>query len=235
MRQKINASTDGAQDNKMNLKQKCPSLSQWALEVTNDAPVQALIIYTDYSRSDTGRAGADIFRNTPGSDVKISIRNSDHCFTFRSELIAISPALDHALSTDKDNLWILTDSRSSIQYLKTSTVQRLWTGNETADELAGKGCDLPDTRFSVLSHPEIHSLHRIKMNDSVKTSSLSLQYRRSRVLQTVLALFRSSRQCNMTFVYGVKTSFTYPCFFCSSSGLLEHFPGTIVWISRSVL
>ncbi|GFV85840.1 RNase H domain-containing protein [Trichonephila clavipes] len=56
----------------------------------------------------------------PGKDVlvKISIRNPDHCSVFRSELIAISGALDHALNSYKDSIWILTDSRSSIQYLK---------------------------------------------------------------------------------------------------------------------
>ncbi|GFX94513.1 RNase H domain-containing protein [Trichonephila clavipes] len=93
-------------------------LRQLALEVINDIPDQTLIVYTDGSRSDTGRAGSGIFSNTPGNEVKISIRNSDHCFVFRSELIAISGALDHALDSYKDSIWILTDSRSSIQYLK---------------------------------------------------------------------------------------------------------------------
>ncbi|GFV52615.1 RNase H domain-containing protein [Trichonephila clavipes] len=37
---------------------------------------------------------------------------------FRSELIAFSGALDHALNSYKDSIWILTDSRSPIQYLK---------------------------------------------------------------------------------------------------------------------
>ncbi|GFY02142.1 RNase H domain-containing protein [Trichonephila clavipes] len=89
-------------------------LRQLALEVINDIPDQALIIYTDGSRLDTGRADSTIFSNTPGNDVKISIRNSDHCFVFRSELIAISGALD----SYKDSIWILADSRSSIQYLR---------------------------------------------------------------------------------------------------------------------
>ncbi|GFX43774.1 RNase H domain-containing protein [Trichonephila clavipes] len=38
-----------------------------------------------------------------------------HC---SSKLIAISGALDHALNSYKDSIWILTDSRSSIQYWK---------------------------------------------------------------------------------------------------------------------
>ncbi|GFY12661.1 RNase H domain-containing protein [Trichonephila clavipes] len=93
-------------------------LRQMILEVINDIPDQALIIYTDGSRSDTGRTGSGIFTNTPGNDVKISIRNPDHCSVFRSELIAINGALDHALNSYNDSIWILTDSRSSIQYLK---------------------------------------------------------------------------------------------------------------------
>ncbi|GFU06474.1 RNase H domain-containing protein [Trichonephila clavipes] len=70
------------------------------------------------SRSDTGRAGNGIFSNPPGNDVKISIRNSDHCSVFRSELIASSGALDNALNSYKDSICIVTGSRSSIQYLK---------------------------------------------------------------------------------------------------------------------
>ncbi|GFX02241.1 RNase H domain-containing protein [Trichonephila clavipes] len=93
-------------------------LRQLELEVINDIPDQALIVSTDGSRSDTGRAGSGIFSNTPGNNVKISIRNPDHCSVFRSELITISGALDHALNSYKDSIWILTDSKSSIQYLK---------------------------------------------------------------------------------------------------------------------
>ncbi|GFV84672.1 RNase H domain-containing protein [Trichonephila clavipes] len=93
-------------------------LRQLALEVINDIPDQALIIYTDGSRSDTDRVGSGIFCNTPGNDVKISIRNPDHCSVFRLELIDVSGVLDHALNSYKDSIWILTDSRSSIQYLK---------------------------------------------------------------------------------------------------------------------
>ncbi|GFX96356.1 RNase H domain-containing protein [Trichonephila clavipes] len=164
-------------------------LRELALEVINDIPDQALIIYTDGSRSDTGRAGSGIFSNTPEYDVKISIRNPDHCSVFRSELIAISGALDHALNSYKDSIWILTDSRSSIQYLKNwpkimdstgldilSKLVRLgqrkqvclqWIplhvgvpGNEAADELAGRGCDLPNPSSTVLTHSEIHSFHK---------------------------------------------------------------------------
>ncbi|GFS88020.1 RNase H domain-containing protein [Trichonephila clavipes] len=141
------------------------------------------------SRSDTGRAGSGIFSRTPGSDVKISIRNPDHCSVFRSEFIAIRGALDHALNSYNDSMWILTDSRSSIQYLKNwpkimdstgldilSKLVRLgqrkqvclqWIpshvggpGSEAADELAGRGCDLPNPSSTVFTHTKIHSFLR---------------------------------------------------------------------------
>ncbi|GFX94944.1 RNase H domain-containing protein [Trichonephila clavipes] len=68
-------------------------------------------------------------------------------------------------------------------------------GNEAADELLGRGCDLPTLSSSVLSHSEIHYLYRDKMNlnwrnppahhwYAAKSSGLSLQCRRFRVLQT---------------------------------------------------
>ncbi|GFS98524.1 RNase H domain-containing protein [Trichonephila clavipes] len=109
------------------------------LEVINNIPDQALIIYTDGSRSDTGSAGSGIFSNTPGNDVKISIRNPDHCSVFRSELIAISGALDHALNSYKDSIWILTNSRSSIQYLKNWPKIIDNTGLDILSKLVGLG------------------------------------------------------------------------------------------------
>ncbi|GFU73701.1 putative RNA-directed DNA polymerase from transposon BS [Trichonephila clavipes] len=177
-------------------------LRQLALEVINDILDQTLIIDTDGSRSDTGRAGSGIFSNTPGNDVKISIRNPDHCSVFRSKLIAISGALEHALNSYMDNIWIMTDSRSSIPYLKNWPIimdstgldilcklvrlgQRKqvclqWIpshvgvpGNEAADELAGRGSDLPNPRSTVLTHTEIHSFQRNKMNLTCQMNSLA--------------------------------------------------------------
>ncbi|GFU05686.1 RNase H domain-containing protein [Trichonephila clavipes] len=188
-------------------------LRQLALEVINDIPDQALIIYTDGSRLDTGRADSGIFSNTPGNDVKISIRNSDHCSVFRSEseLIAISGALDHAFNSYKDSISILADSRSSIQNLKNwpkimdstglnilSKLARLdqrtqvclqWIpshvgvpGNEAADELAGKGCDLSNHSSFVLSHSKIHSLYRTQMNLTWRNPPAHHWYAAKRVL-----------------------------------------------------
>ncbi|GFV68955.1 RNase H domain-containing protein [Trichonephila clavipes] len=107
--------------------------------------------------------------------------------------------------------------------------------DEAADELASRGCDLYNSSSSVLSHSEIHSLHRAKMNltwrnppthrwDAPKIPGLSVQCRRSRAL----ARFRSCPLLAMIFVQGAKSFFTCPCFSCSSSGPLGHFPGIVV-------
>ncbi|GFV55277.1 DDE_3 domain-containing protein [Trichonephila clavipes] len=98
-----------------------------------------LVNRVDGSRSDTGKAGSGIFSNTPGNDVKISIRNPYHCSVFRSELIAISGALDHAFNSYKDSIWILTDSRSSIKYLKNWPKIMDSTGLDILSKLARLG------------------------------------------------------------------------------------------------
>ncbi|GFV73335.1 hypothetical protein TNCV_2898361 [Trichonephila clavipes] len=61
-------------------------------QVINDIPDKALNIYTYGSRLDKSRTRSGIFNNTPGNDIKIRIRNSDHYSAFRSERIAISGA-----------------------------------------------------------------------------------------------------------------------------------------------
>ncbi|GFV59705.1 RNase H domain-containing protein [Trichonephila clavipes] len=169
-------------------------------------------------------------------------------WSHKSPLLA-SGALDHALNSNKDSIWILSDSRSCIQYLKNwpkivdsagldiiSKLARLgqrkqvclqWIpsylgvpGNEAADELVGGVISL--TPVPVLSHSEIHFLNRIKMNLTSrnppahhwyadKSPRLSLKYRSSRAHQTALARFRSGHLRGMTFVQGVRPSFTCPC------------------------
>ncbi|GFW71994.1 uncharacterized protein TNCV_4788821 [Trichonephila clavipes] len=108
---------------------------------------------------------------------------------------------------------------------------------------AGRGCDLPNPSSTVLTHTEIHSFQRNKMNltwrnppahhwYAAKSPGLSIQCRSSRAHQKALAHFRSGHLRSMTFVQGVKSSLTCPCsllcFSCSSSGLLGHFPATVV-------
>ncbi|KFM70790.1 Ribonuclease H1, partial [Stegodyphus mimosarum] len=168
-----------------------------ALEIINDIPAQALVIYTDGSRSDKDRAGSGIYCKIPEGDLRCNIRNSDHCSVFRSKLIAISKAFDYALCSSSEIMWILTDSRSSIQYLKNwpkimdktgqdivsklfelgqhKSIYLQWItshvgvyGNETADNLARKGCDLPTPTSTDLCPTEFMPIANIKLIRHVK-------------------------------------------------------------------
>ncbi|GFS52985.1 uncharacterized protein TNCV_331171 [Trichonephila clavipes] len=71
-------------------------------------------------------------------------------------------------------------------------------GNEAADELPDRGCDLPNPSSTILTHTEIHSFQRNKMN-------LTWAH------QTALARLRSGHLRSMIFVQGVKSFFTCPC------------------------
>ncbi|GFT09068.1 uncharacterized protein TNCV_4105311 [Trichonephila clavipes] len=95
-------------------------------------------------------------------------------------------------------------------------------GNEAADELAGRGCDLSNPSSTVLTHTEICSFQRNKMNltwqnppphhwYTAKSPDLSIQCRSSRAHQTSLARLRSGHLHSMTFVQVVKSFFTCPC------------------------
>ncbi|GFU11453.1 hypothetical protein TNCV_1983631 [Trichonephila clavipes] len=85
-------------------------------------------------------------------------------------------------------------------------------GNETTDELAGRGCDLPAPSSSVLCAILKFIPSTIKMNltsrksahhwYAAKSSGLTSQCRRSRALQMVLERFRRGHLRGMTFVQG---------------------------------
>ncbi|GFV61463.1 hypothetical protein TNCV_2938051 [Trichonephila clavipes] len=64
----------------------------------------------------------------------------------------------------------------------------------TADELAGRGCVLPDPSSSALSHSEIYSLHRIEMNRILRKPSAHQWYspREFRPISTVQEIQGSS-------------------------------------------
>ncbi|GFT49379.1 uncharacterized protein TNCV_4583471 [Trichonephila clavipes] len=104
--------------------------------------------------------------------------------------------------------------------------------NEAADELAGRGCDRPNPSSTVLTHSEIHSFQRNKMNltwrnhwHAAKSPGLSIQCRSSRAHQTALARFRSGHLHSRTFVQGVKSFFTCPCSLLASPAHLLDFWG----------
>ncbi|GBN71567.1 hypothetical protein AVEN_160720-1, partial [Araneus ventricosus] len=119
-----------------------------------------------------------------------------NCLVFRSELLAVREALDFALRFETSDTYILTDSKSSIQYLKNwpkipektgqeiislsqkSRVCIQWIpshvgvfGNEVADLLAKEGSALPSAASGELFASEIFSIHRAKANSTWEVPS----------------------------------------------------------------
>ncbi|GFX36274.1 uncharacterized protein TNCV_4931871 [Trichonephila clavipes] len=92
------------------------SLLDIALETIHGIPHSALKIYTDGSMGDGDISGSGVHIETPDGTFDINIRNS----VFRSEIIAIYKELkfiDTASDLVFRDIWILTDSRASIQHL----------------------------------------------------------------------------------------------------------------------
>ncbi|GFX22577.1 uncharacterized protein TNCV_2785121 [Trichonephila clavipes] len=93
---------------------------QIALETIHSIPYSALKIYTDGRKNDGGIFGSGVHIESPDGISYIKISNINYCSVFRSELIAIYKGLQF-IGTASDlvfrNIWILTDSRASIQHL----------------------------------------------------------------------------------------------------------------------
>ncbi|GFQ75918.1 RNase H domain-containing protein [Trichonephila clavata] len=77
-----------------------------------------LVLYTDGSGSDSGGTGSSVFMKTNTEEFRYCFRNPDKNSVFRSELVAIREVLNIALDNRASDTWILTDSKSSIQFLK---------------------------------------------------------------------------------------------------------------------
>ncbi|GBM60375.1 hypothetical protein AVEN_156937-1 [Araneus ventricosus] len=145
-----------------------------------------------------GRTGSGVYAKAEdGLVFSCRFRNPDNCSVFRSELLAIREALNFALHFENSDICILTDSKSSIQYLKNwpeireKTAQEViskiatlsqecrvcfqWIpshvgvfGNEEADVLAKEGSALPSATSSELFTSEIFSIHKAKVNSAWK-------------------------------------------------------------------
>ncbi|GFS78081.1 RNase H domain-containing protein [Trichonephila clavipes] len=95
-------------------------LKQLALEVIDGIPLDAAKIYTDSSKGETNTIDSGVLNELPGHVIKLQRRNADHASVFRTELIAITCGLSF-INNIRDlavsEIWILTDSQSSIQHL----------------------------------------------------------------------------------------------------------------------
>ncbi|GBN44795.1 hypothetical protein AVEN_253177-1 [Araneus ventricosus] len=94
-------------------------LRQAALEVINNIPIEATLIYTDGSKNEIGHTGSGGFvKHVREEESSLKRRNADHCSVFISEIIVIDMALDFVLEHQLfGDMWILSDSLSVVQYL----------------------------------------------------------------------------------------------------------------------
>ncbi|GFV30661.1 RNase H domain-containing protein [Trichonephila clavipes] len=157
-----------------------------ALEIIDGIPSDAIKIYTDGSRL-SDRAGNGIYIEKRGERSTFYHGNPDFSSVFKSELIAIEHGLEAVLNEqDFGNLWIISDSRSSLQHLynwitvgdkagisilqklrqisKSHDVHLQWIpshvnifGNEQADLLPKEGCNASPPISSTLTYSEHQS------------------------------------------------------------------------------
>ncbi|GBM57860.1 hypothetical protein AVEN_258514-1 [Araneus ventricosus] len=160
---------------------------QAALEVINNIPIEATLIYTDGSKNEIGHTGSEVFVKHGRWEASLKRRNADYCSVFRSEMIAIDMALDFVLEHQLfGEIWILLDSRSVVQYLdnwrdvsdrrgmdifnklktlRNSCVLHLqWMPshvnlkyNDIADSLAKEGTTMPQAYVEPLTYLELYS------------------------------------------------------------------------------
>ncbi|XP_055932819.1 uncharacterized protein LOC129962845 [Argiope bruennichi] len=173
-------------------------LRQAALEVINNIPSEAVLIYTDGSKDENGHTGSGVVIKSGNEETFLSQRNPDFSSVFGSELIAIDMALgfslDHQLIGE---IWLLVDSRSVIQYLenwrnivdqrgirvfeklklmsKSSAINFQWIPshvnlkyNDIADSLAKKGSSLTLNSAEPLTFQEMCSRSKALVNSSWK-------------------------------------------------------------------
>ncbi|GBM52212.1 hypothetical protein AVEN_170995-1 [Araneus ventricosus] len=129
-------------------------LRQAALEVINNIPIEATLIYTEGSKNEIGHTGSGVFLKHGRGEASLKRRNADYCPVFRSEMVAIDMTLDFVLEHQLfGEIWILSDSRSVMHYLvnwrdvsdrrgidifkKLRTVQYLWSSS-TMDTITCK-------------------------------------------------------------------------------------------------
>ncbi|GFW81904.1 RNase H domain-containing protein [Trichonephila clavipes] len=142
-------------------------LKQLALEVIDGIPLDAAKIYTDRSKGETNTTGSGVLTELPGRVIKFQRRNAVHASVFRTELTAIMCGflfINNLRDLAVSEIWILTDSRSSIQYLSNwpsigDSTSRSLLGNEVADDLAKAATSNPvdPENHTVLTSTEIYS------------------------------------------------------------------------------
>ncbi|GFX98801.1 putative RNA-directed DNA polymerase from transposon BS [Trichonephila clavipes] len=188
-------------------------VNQLALETINGIPQSSLKIYTDGSRGEKGISGSGVYIPTPFGALAFKIKKPNYCSVFRSELIAIRRGLKCAAQLEDrfQEIWILTDSRASIQHLAN------WgdiEGNERADFLARTAVEGVSPRGN-LTFSEISTISKLELNRQMKTPPSHAWYfakcpgesfrPSSRPLQSTYSRFLSGHTRALRFSNGQKT------------------------------
>ncbi|GIY01197.1 RNase H domain-containing protein [Caerostris extrusa] len=134
-------------------------LRQLALEIINNISSWALVIYTDGSKSDSGRTGSGIFMKTSTGEFRYRFRNPNHSSVFRSELSAISEALSLALDfKNKNNAHVPKSLQATV--LKSVPLEVV--------RIQGYSCKYCDTQRCKVWPVHINIYLRIKIMKKVK-------------------------------------------------------------------
>ncbi|GBN80733.1 hypothetical protein AVEN_88747-1 [Araneus ventricosus] len=168
-------------------------MRQLSLELINNIPSQALVLYTDGSKSDSARI--QYLKNWPEIREKTG-----------QEVISKIATLSQK-------------SRVCFQWIPSHVGV---FGNEEADVLAKEGSALPSATSSELFTSEIYSIHKAIANSAWRNPTthdwyagnrpgLSLQSVGTRSAQTALARLRSGHIKSLKFIDKEKTFSSCPC------------------------
>ncbi|GFX36920.1 uncharacterized protein TNCV_1174221 [Trichonephila clavipes] len=103
-------------------------VNKLALETINGIPQPPLKIYTDGSRGEKGISRSGVYIPTPSGALEFKIKSPDYHSVFGLELIATRRGLQCAAQLEDrfQEIWILTDSRASIQHSASRKLGRHW-------------------------------------------------------------------------------------------------------------
>ncbi|GBM14786.1 hypothetical protein AVEN_10793-1 [Araneus ventricosus] len=185
-------------------------MRQLLLEVINKIPSQALVLYTDGSKTDSGRTGSGVYaRAKDGLVFRCRFRNPDNCSVFLSE---------HLYFDGQQKFNPILGNK--IQYQIGRKFQK-----KPVKKLFPKLFHFHRTftfTFGELLASEIFSIHRAKANSALKVPpahewytgnrpGLPLQSEGTRRAETALARFRSGHIKILKFVNKEKTYSSCPC------------------------
>ncbi|GBM10930.1 hypothetical protein AVEN_171418-1 [Araneus ventricosus] len=211
------------------------SLKRSCTTTLNEISGVDIQIYTDGSKNEENQSGSGIYIKTPREVRKIKLRNPDNCSVFRSELLAIEAGLEVILNENNYGaVWILSDSRSSIQHQKDWNNVGDRTGISILKLLRHIGVDHEVHLQWIPSHVDIYGNEKNKDLKTWRVPPSHDWYKRSspggsiclacdRADQTALSRFVSGHLRSCSFSHGNKV---FPV--CAKCGVASASPEHIL-------